>query len=227
MAPAAAVCRADPPPPPPPPKRDAGEGGAESGRRALAVPAPAPAPWAGGTDDVGRAACVSDGGRAATGGAAAAAASLAPRGRAAGATAAAACGGAALSRCGEGSVWRRPGVCAGLGGTDGGRDADADADDAHDARDAGREWVREAYGERAIGEAAAVAPPVFGFQAAIRVRAATRVRGAEAQVTATTFTLVLPLAPTVGALLLVFGRAARATGRAGGEREDNGDDTHC
>ena len=76
-----------------------------------------------------------------------------------------------------------------------------------------------------LGEAAG-APRVGRVQAAIRIRAATRRRGAEAQVAAPTLTLVLPLAPTVVALLLVFGRAARATGRAGGEREDDGNDTH-
>ena len=65
-----------------------------------------------------------------------------------------------------------------------------------------------------------------GEASAAIVRAATRRRGAEAQVAAPTLTLVLPLAPTVVALLFVFGRAARATGRAGGEREDDGDDTH-
>ena len=64
--------------------------------------------------------------------------------------------------------------------------------------------------------------------AAAFVSAATRHRGAEAQITATT--LLVPHAPTtrVGALIFGFDRGAGATGgHAGGEREDDGDDTHC
>ena len=76
-----------------------------------------------------------------------------------------------------------------------------------------------------LGEAAG-APRVGRVQAAIRIRAATRRRGAEAQVPATNLALLLPLAPTVVAILFRTGRAARATGRAGGEREDDGEDTH-
>ena len=66
-----------------------------------------------------------------------------------------------------------------------------------------------------------------GEFAAAFVRAATRHRGAEAQVTATT--LLIPHAPTtgVGALIFVFDQGAGASGgRAGGEREDDGEDTH-
>ena len=67
-----------------------------------------------------------------------------------------------------------------------------------------------------------------GEAAAAFVPAATRRHGAEAQITATTLTLLLPHAPTtgVGALIFVFDRGAGATGRAGGERYDDGDDTH-
>ena len=58
-----------------------------------------------------------------------------------------------------------------------------------------------------------------GEATATFVRAATRHRGAEAQITATT--LLIPHAPTtgVGALIFVYDRGAGATGgRAGGER---------
>ena len=66
-----------------------------------------------------------------------------------------------------------------------------------------------------------------GEAAAAFVPAATRRHGAEAQITATA--LLIPHAPTtgVGALIFVLDQGAGATGgRAGGEREDDGDDTH-
>ena len=69
-----------------------------------------------------------------------------------------------------------------------------------------------------------------GEAAAAFVPAATRRHGAEAQVAAAIrLTLLLPHAPTtgVGALIFVYDRGAGATGRAGGEREDDGEDTHC
>ena len=67
-----------------------------------------------------------------------------------------------------------------------------------------------------------------GEAATTFVRAATGRHGAEAQITATT--LLIPHAPTtgVGALIFVLDQGAGATGgRAGREREDDGDDTHC
>ena len=69
-----------------------------------------------------------------------------------------------------------------------------------------------------------------GEAAVATVGAATRFSGAESQVAAPDrSTRVHPHAPltSVGALLWGFVCGAGATGRAGGEREDNGDDTHC
>ena len=67
-----------------------------------------------------------------------------------------------------------------------------------------------------------------GEAAVATVGAATRFSGAEAQVAAPDSTRVHPHAPhtSVGALLWGFVCGAGATGRSGGEREDNGDDTH-
>ena len=68
-----------------------------------------------------------------------------------------------------------------------------------------------------------------GEAAVATVGAATRFSGAESQVAAPDrSTRVHPHAPltSVGALLWGFVCGAGATGRSGGEREDNGDDTH-